>query len=242
MDLIISASQAYIWGFEGRAEEKTDHVQGYVSFKNQRTFTAVKNFLPRAHWEKAKGTERDNYKYCSKEGNFVTNIVPKQTREDIVDLVRQSYANVVWREWQQSLLTMVDSPVDPRAITWVYETTGHVGKTFLAKFLAMRKGTVICQGKGADVFNQVNASIESGTCPKLVLVDVPRVSIDFLSYNAMECLKNGMLYSGKYEGGVCIFPSPHVFCFANEPPAYHKMSQDRWNVFKIVDNKLVSDL
>ena len=238
LDLIVSGASKYIWGFEGKEENKTDHIQGYVHWKHQRTFGSMKLLLPRAHWEKAKGTEQQNYTYCSKEGNFVTNIEPKVTRSDIVDLVRQSYNNVTWRLWQQDVINIADAAVDPRAIHWIYEKTGNAGKTFLAKFLALRPGTIVCQGKASDVFNAVNVSIESGARPQLVLVDVPRVTIDYVSYNALECLKNGMLYSGKYEGGLCIFPSPHVICFANEMPNTGKMSLDRWRIYEIKEQML----
>lgn len=242
LDLIISGVSKYIFGWEGEAEGKTKHIQGYIAFKNQRTFSAVKKLLPRAHWQKARGTENDNFKYCSKEGKFITNIEPKRTRKDIIDLVRDTYTDVSWRTWQQEVLTMIDGPTDPRQITWIYEKTGNVGKTFLAKFFAMREGTIVCQGKGTDIFNAVNTMLESGTCPKLILVDIPRVSLDYVSYNALECLKNGLLYSGKYEGGLCIFPIPQVLCFANEKPNFVKMSLDRWDVYKIKDDELFKQL
>lgn len=137
---------------------------------------------------------------------------------------------------------MADAAVDPRTITWIYEKEGNAGKTFVAKFLALRAGTIICQGKAADVFNAVNVAIDKGTMPQLVLVDVPRVTIDYVSYNALECLKNGLLYSGKYEGGTCIFPSPHVICFANEMPALAKMSLDRWKIYEIKEDMLFEKL
>lgn len=242
LNLMISEVSTYIFGWEGKEEGKTPHIQGYCTWKHQKTFGSVKKWLPRAHWQKARGTEQANYQYCSKEGSFITNIEPKVTRKDLIDLVRQTYTHVTWKLWQQDIINMADAAIDPRTIVWVYEKTGNAGKTFLAKYLAMRQGTLICQGKAADVFNAVNVAIEAGTYPKLVLVDVPRVTIDYVSYNALECLKNGLLYSGKYEGGLCIFPTPHVICFANEMPAVNKMSLDRWKIFEIKEEMLFEKL
>lgn len=48
----------------------TPHLQGYIYFKNGRTFERMKDLINKAHWEAAKGKPEDNYKYCSKDGNF----------------------------------------------------------------------------------------------------------------------------------------------------------------------------
>ena len=64
------------------------------------------------------------------------------------------------------------------------------------------------------------------------MLDIPRHQLDYVGYGALEQLKNGMIYSGKYEGGTCLFDNPHVIVFANEPPKIEKMSLDRW---KIID-------
>ena len=219
-------------------EKKTRHIQGYVRFKNQKDLSALKKLQPRAHFEGAKGSDDENHKYCSKEGDFRSNYTPKLTREDLLAMVAKSYESVIWKPWQRSVLDLLDSCTNPRTIHWIYESTGNVGKTFLAKFLCLRPGTIICQGKSADVLNQVNVAIDAGRRPQLILVDIPRVTLDYVSYNCLECLKNGLLYSGKYEGGVCIFPSPTVLCFANEMPQLHKMSIDRWDIHIIKDNQL----
>ena len=49
--------------------EGTPHIQGYVYFDNQQTFSRMRILIgERAHLEKAKGSPRQNYDYCSKEG------------------------------------------------------------------------------------------------------------------------------------------------------------------------------
>ena len=56
--------------FEEEEEEKewTPHIQGYLHFSTPRRIEFVKRIFRRAHIELAKGTWRDNFKYCSKEG------------------------------------------------------------------------------------------------------------------------------------------------------------------------------
>lgn len=55
-----------IYGFE-TGENETPHLQGYIVFKNPKSFNALKKIIPRAHLEKAVGTNRENYMYCSKQ-------------------------------------------------------------------------------------------------------------------------------------------------------------------------------
>lgn len=240
--LEVSAPQVakYIYGFEEGASG-TKHIQGFIRFKNQATFSAVKKKIPRAHWEVAKGTDEQNYKYCSKEGDYETNMHGKVSRDILLEMVLASYENVTWKPWQSDVMDFLGCNCS-RTIYWVFEKTGNVGKSFLCKYLACSTGTIICQGKAGDIFNQVNACIESGHFPKVVLCDIPRVSLEYVSYNALECLKNGLLYSGKYEGGKCIFPSPVVICFANEKPQHGKLSSDRLKVFEIKDELLFAKL
>lgn len=235
-------SKHWIIGHEGKQEGKTPHVQAYFQFKNQTRFQTLKNALPRGHWEKAKGTVQDNYTYCSKEGDFTTNIIPKLTRDDLKNMVLKKYENVTWKPWQQSVLDFVDTEPDSRTIRWIYEPTGNVGKSFLAKYLACKEGTIISSGKATDVFNQLNSAIEAGTMPKIVILDVPRVVADYVSYQALEKLKDGCIYSGKYEGGVCIFPDVHVIAFSNQKPNLEKMSKDRWKLYEIKDNELYDQM
>lgn len=68
--LIAAGAKKVVIGSE-TGENGTAHFQGYVMFKNPRNFQAVKRLLPRAHIEKANGTEAQNYEYCTKEGDFL---------------------------------------------------------------------------------------------------------------------------------------------------------------------------
>lgn len=238
---LVSKSKLWVYGFE-IGESGTPHIQGYVQFKNQTRFSTLKRALPTAHWEKAKGSAQDNLKYCSKDGNFETNIVQKLSRDDLKQMVLKKYESVTWKPWQQSVIDFVAEDPDSRTIRWIYEPTGNVGKSFLAKYLACQEGTIISSGKANDVFNQLNAAIETGTMPKIVILDVPRVVADYVSYQALEKLKDGCLYSGKYEGGVCIFPDVHVLAFSNQKPDTSKMSRDRWKIYEIKEEELYDQM
>jgi len=235
-------SRWWIIGKEGKEGSATPHLQCYFSFNNQTRFSTLKRAIPRGHWEVAKGTRDQNYKYCAKEGDFETNIVPKLTRDDMKAMVLAKYDSVVWKPWQQDVIDFLSVDPDSRTIRWIYEPTGNVGKSFLAKYLACREGTIISSGKANDIFNQVNTALESGVLPKVVILDVPRVVADYVSYQALEKLKDGCLYSGKYEGGVCIFPEVHVIAFSNQKPDLSKMSKDRWKLYEIKEELLYDQM
>lgn len=59
-----------IAGFEV-GEKGTPHIQGYMYYEHQQYFTSVRaNVFSRAHIEVAKGSSEDNFKYCSKDGEY----------------------------------------------------------------------------------------------------------------------------------------------------------------------------
>lgn len=57
-----------VWQRE-KGEKGTEHIQGYVRFKSQKRFQAAKNWfsVPEIHLEPAKGNEKQNKTYCTKE-------------------------------------------------------------------------------------------------------------------------------------------------------------------------------
>jgi len=236
--VFVKKGWTYIIGKEV-GKQGTPHLQGYLRSANAILFTTLKKLMPRAHLEVAKGSDQENLEYCSKEADFITNIVRKVSdgrtfQEQVTEMVIQDeYADVKWRDWQWDILDILDGPVDGRRVHWFWEETGNVGKSYLAKFIAMRDDVIICDGKKDNVFNQVNMMLENEKLPRVVLLDMPRSALSHVNYGAIEQLKNGCMYSGKYEGGKCIFPRPHVICFANVGPKLGEMSEDRWDIHKI---------
>ena len=58
-----------VYGYE-RGDNGTPHFQGYVHFQHQKTLSAVKKIMPRAHLEPRKGSVDQAVEYCKKEGDF----------------------------------------------------------------------------------------------------------------------------------------------------------------------------
>lgn len=220
-------------------ESGTPHLQIYFQVKNPISCSSIKKLNDRLHIEKAKGNLKQNYEYCKKEGKYKTNInevdfLSPQEREDLL-ILEEEYKGVKWKNFQKEVLSRVGGKVNGRKIYWYYEEVGNVGKSFVSKFLSIKfkEGLICGNGKMADIFNQVNSNIAKGIFPKIILVDIPRDSINYFNYGAMEKLKDGFFYSGKYEGGICRFRKPHIIIFSNDEPEYSKMSDDRYVVRKL---------
>lgn len=222
----------FVVGLE-KGDSKTEHWQGYVQFKNARTFASMKKILPTAHLEKAKGGKKANYIYCTKDNNFLTNMDMIPFKQKIKNLCKERYKDIKWKNWQKDILDILKEKPDDRTVNWFWENSGNIGKSFLAKYICINYDTVIADGKKDNIFNQINIMMEDKKLPHVIILDIPRHNLDFVNYGAIEQIKNGLIYSGKYEGGICIYPPPHVIIFANEGPIKKKFSKDRWNITEI---------
>lgn len=224
----------YIIGEEIGEMEETPHLQGYVEFKNQKTLSALKKINHRISWHKCNGNREQNVAYCTKEGRNIVSTFPRKRK----DVLLAKYDGVVWKPWQQQVIDIVESEPDSRSIYWFWEPTGNVGKSFLTKYLFLKYDAVIATGKTADIANQLKnwleAHEENQEFPRLAIMDVPRSSLNFINFQAMEKLKDGLIYSGKYEGGACAVDDLHLICFANEEPNLEgTISLDQWHVIRI---------
>lgn len=223
----------WILGKEIGSVQLTQHIQGYIEYPNARSLSSMKKLCPRAHWEHAKGNREQNFNYCSKDGNYETNI--KLSNPDIIKkaILNDEYDNVQWFPYQQDILNLLNEKPDRRKIHWFWEPTGNSGKSYLAKYLALTRNVIICDGKKDNIFNQIKSAIDNNLEIKILLLDVPRTNNDYVNYGAIEQIKNGCIYSGKYEGGQCIFKIPHVLIFSNEEPKMSALSSDRWDIHRI---------
>ncbi len=217
------------WVFEEEKGKKgTPHLQGNISLKVKLRLTSIKKWDKRIHWEPTRNVEAA-IEYCQKETKIYTNI-------DLEDF--NEYDKIEWRGWQKEVIKQVEVKCnEDRKINWLYDERGNVGKSYITKYLMRVENALVVEGKKTDIFHQIAKRKEENIAIPLVIIDVPRSSFNNISYSAIECIKNGFISSGKYEGGQYTFRSPHVFVFANTEPDKDKFSEDRWNIVNIGRDK-----
>lgn len=148
---------------------------------------------------------------------------------DGLTAIRTELSGAGLRPWQSALVDIVKEPPCPRKVYWFYDFTGNTGKSFMGKYLmAWHDATIFTNGKLADMAYAYALS-------PIVVIDLARTQCDKLDhmYQFIENLKNGILFSPKYDSGVKVFKAPHVIIFANFEPDRTKLSEDRWFVKKL---------
>lgn len=210
------------------------HYQGFASFKNARQLGGVVKLLkphgkhPHCSVAKAKDDE-DSRTYCSKEDTRAPGHSPYEGGWPA--RLKDPLEGKELRPFQAELKALIATEPDDRKVIWYWETKGNIGKTTIAKHLCMKDPTCIfVNGRAADIKNMIMVMKEKGKEVKTVLFGIPRTAQDYVSYAALEEVKDGIFFSGKYEAGMVIMNTPHVIVMANFPPDMTKLSADRWDV------------
>jgi len=208
---------------EETGEEGTPHLQGNLCLKVKQRMTQLKVIDPKIHWESTKSVKA-SLVYCSKYETRTGKIYSKG-----IDIPEQLDIDEP-AGWQLKVMDIVKEKPNKRTIHWFWEPDGCVGKTQLCKYLVAKHDAIMLTGKSSDMYHMISKFPNKR---KLFVIDCPRSMQEFINYGAIEQIKNGLIFSGKYEGCQLVFNSPHVIVFANEQPNLLKMSQDRWNITRI---------
>ena len=153
---------------------------------------------------------------------------------DILSNLRQRHDSFSsWKEkflytWQYNILKDVLRQ-DDRQILWVCDPVGNRGKTFLAQYLLHLYSF--------QLFDGILSSRDTGVLFRKdcqgVCFDVSRTTVESFSYHTLECLKNGVLITGKFHGRTMTFPSKRIVVFSNDFPNLTALSMDRWKVVQL---------
>lgn len=215
--------KAYVFQLEV-GESGTKHFQGCVSVKNP--IVMPKWLCGKIHWEKCKSWAKAVI-YCSKaegrlEGPWGFGVSLPKPLKVITEL----------RPWQSDLDAILQTEPDDRTIYWYWEPDGNVGKTAMAKYICTKYSALYLAGKATDAKYAVAKFVEKKVLHAAVF-DYTRSMEEYISYEGLESIKNGILFNGKYESGMCMYDAPHVIVFANFAPNLEKLSRDRWCVKRI---------
>lgn len=213
-------------------EKGTPHLQGCFKSKSAIKFHVLKNKFPKIHWEKTINWN-SAVDYCTKEesrnGEIYKNIIIKRK---IVDPLN----NKKLHDWQQKIIDFLNDDADERSIHWYYDPIGCKGKTTLAKHLCIKypNNILYVGGKANDIKYAITQFTDNPRNDlKLVIFDFSRTIENYVSYQAIEEVKNGIFFNNKYEAKMVVFNSPHVVVFSNFEPDTSTLSADRWIITKM---------
>lgn len=235
LDFVNKRSAEYVIGKE-IGDNGTPHLQGFLLFPDRIDFNLLKKLNSRIHWEVMKGSVKQNITYCTKSDNYITNLKSLNDPHTLyIKNMCKEMEEKGFHPWQQNIIDICNTEPDDRKINWIYDLDGNKGKSYLCKYLFAKYKCIISDGKKDNIFNQVLTFFEKENPANttIILLDIPRHNLQYVNYGVLESLKNGLIYSGKYEGGCVAFKAPHVFVFANELPDLSKFSQDRWNIIEL---------
>lgn len=131
------------------------------------------------------------------------------------------------RAWQQTLFHRLELPPTPREIIFIVDKVGNQGKSWLCRYYCdlHDNGQIIVPGKKADMAYVIRDDA------RVFFLDCPRSKQgEYIQYDFLEELKNGYIFSPKYESKIKRFGTPHVVVFMNEMPDMTKLSRDRYSV------------
>ena len=211
--------------------EGTPHLQGYLQFTTKkRPFSVFP--VKKIHWEKCRNIQA-SIKYCQKNDTCSGKKYFRGIQEPYVVNIPNMYY------WQKDIIELLKGPVHERRLYWYYEKSGCSGKTTLQKYIFTHfEHVLIVSGRANDMKHAVVNYLEKNNIlPKIILANIPRTSLDYISYAGIEDVKDMFFHSGKYEGGQICGPEPHFFIFANEEPDKDAVSHDRWSIHHIRKKK-----
>lgn len=220
-------------------EQGTPHLQCYFRFNCEFRRTTLKaiiikdfycDLVKRNKNDSVEKIDKEQWDYCSKENNFISNYSYKQP--DIISELRP---------FQKQLLNMLLGPVEPGKINWVYDPEGQLGKTEFLRYMFLKhKIPFTYGGKCSDIINLVynNKDYMLNTEKPALIYNFGRdTEPNKISYKSMEQVSDGCISNTKFEAGCFVCPwKPHVLILANCLPIMNKLTKSRWKVFTINKN------
>lgn len=128
--------------------------------------------------------------------------------------------------WQRDLMDILAEPPHHRRIHFFIDEVGNTGKSTMAKYLCSNFDAILLSGKDSDISHAYEGQ-------RVIILDFPRTSRDHINWGIVEKLKNGHLFSGKYNSVMKLYDVPHVIVFANFFPPMDVFSRDRYDIHEL---------
>jgi len=136
------------------------------------------------------------------------------------------------REWQSHLVLKLEELACDRKVIFVVDIEGGKGKTWFAKQYSKNNehAQYMELGRKADMAYALSDEV------KVLFLNVVRTSDakhqEYL-YSFVEAVKDGMVFSPKYESRVKYLGKVHVVVMMNTMPNRDLLSRDRYDIIKL---------
>jgi hypothetical protein len=160
----------------------------------------------------------------------------------LTSLVREYIENVEKNgayKWQKQTDVM-RADINTRSVNIIVDYSGNSGKSSYTAYARYTETSIV--PPQADNIKEQMGIIMGLPTGKSYIFDLPRgVDIKGMKafFGAIETLKNGVAYDGRYTFTQRIFDPPSITVFCNALPPLESLSKDRWNVWMLEDKKLV---
>lgn len=135
-------------------------------------------------------------------------------------------------QWQSDLRQTLQTEPDDRKIIFVIDHEGNQGKTWFAKYYTKQHADAqfIEPSKKADMAYALQDDL------RVLFLNVTRTSDtknqEYL-YSFVESVKDGMVFSPKYESRMKYYGKVHVVVMMNTNPNMELLSQDRYEIIEL---------
>lgn len=145
---------------------------------------------------------------------------------------KDKYSKIELIDIQKQWLELLNEQND-RIILWIYDPDGGNGKSTFAKYMKSIYNCIILEhAKKEDIAYAYNGE-------DYVVFDYVRdIDPKTINYGIYESLKNGIMFSGKYESKSKYFIPPKIIVLANFYPDESKLTKDRWQIITIPSKKV----
>lgn len=161
---------------------------------------------------------------------------PRFCREYVNDYLPEPVlAPHALNDWQSELNQVLILEPDDRSIIFVVDPKGNTGKTWFAKYfcsLHPSNSQILKFCREADMAYALEPHI------RYLFMNCSREQIERINYSFLESIKDGMVFSSKYESVVKKLGAVHVVVLMNDEPDFSKLSCDRYKFIRPPQKKV----
>ena len=128
IDKVVERGNYCVWGDEVCPTTGSKHFQCYAQFPDRVRRGALTALVPRTNWEVARGSDQDNFVYCTKDGKFEE---AGERRDTTGGRAGRDAEQLRWRLAREAAMTGDLGMVDDQLFVQHYAALKHIQKDYM---------------------------------------------------------------------------------------------------------------